>query len=118
VARAGGEWPQNRGQMSWDDTDETTPIRAAYKALIAAHKRLTGPLRPLSSDGKLVCYARGSSGVICVNAGTEAATAQVRFPGQLTELLGWGAKMTRKGDTLTVEIPARSAGVFAVAKGK
>jgi alpha-amylase len=127
VGRAGGDWPENRGNMPWGDRaippgqglarDET--LRQAYRSWIAvrrAHPALwRGQYESLSSNGDLLVFRRrdaesGDEVVVAVNRGAQPATASFAWSGAGAPAdLESGAAVGVAQGIAAVEIPARTA---------
>ena len=97
VARAGGEWPDNRSDMPWGDRRirpgagraRDDSLRADYRRLVAirrSHPALSrGRHEGLASEGDLLVFARrdslsGDAVVVAVNRGSTSASASVAPP--------------------------------------
>jgi alpha-amylase len=97
VARPGGDWPANRGDMPWGERDvkpgaglpRDEAMREHYRRLIAirrAHPALSrGTHQPLSTEGDLYVFLRhdaesGDAVVVAVNRGASRATVSVPWP--------------------------------------
>jgi alpha-amylase len=97
VARAGGDWPENRSDMPWAGRaiqpgaglprDEA--LRADYRRLIAirrTHPALwRGRREPIRSEGDLLVFARhdetsDDSAIVAVNRGDAATVFEVSLP--------------------------------------
>jgi glycosidase len=135
VARAGGDWPENRTDMPWGDRailpgaglprDET--MRADYRRLIGirrAHPSLwRGRREPLSSDGDLLVFARhddasGDVTVVAINRSNSTAVLDVPLPDAwagLSVLDAWRdtAAVVREG-RLTAELHGRQGAIFVI----
>ncbi len=130
VARAGGEWPDNRSDMPWADRgilpgtgqprDES--MRAFYRRLIAirrSHPALTrGRHRGIATDGDLYLFARKDAGtrdvvVVAVNRGARPAEASFDVPAEwlgarVRDLLG-GGDIAPRGGRVSVSAGPRQA---------
>jgi len=101
VARAGGDWPENRSDMPWGSRDvlpgkgrpRNEALRADYKKLIAirrAHPALSrGTYETVSTDGDLLVFLRRDGAakdvvVVAVNRGAAPATAKFAVPPEWT----------------------------------
>jgi alpha-amylase len=134
VARAIGEWPDNRSDMPWGERDilpgaglpRDEGMRAHYQRLTAirrAHPALSrGGHEPISSEGDLLVFLRrGVSSLdavgVAVNRGASAARARFPLPpewrGREVEDLLAGEAIPVSGDAIDVEVPARRARVLA-----
>jgi glycosidase len=144
VARAGGEWPQNRSDMPWGDKaigpgkglprDEA--LRADYQRLIALRTSrpalLRGGHKGLSTEGDLYVFLRrdpasGDAVVVAVNRGAQAASAKVELPAEwegkeVAELLslggpeaGKGPPLVREASAATLTVPPKSARIWGTA---
>jgi alpha-amylase len=137
VARAGGDWPENRSDMPWGDRtilpgtglprDEA--MRVDYRRLIGirrAHPSLwRGRREPLARDGDLLVFARhdeasGDVTVVAVNRGDSTAALDVPLPNAWTGLPvndAWRntAAVVREG-RLTTELRSRQGAIFVAAK--
>jgi alpha-amylase len=127
-------WPLNRMDFPWGsrrvspgrgfERDES--LRDHYRRLIAlrrAHRSLSaGSYRALATTGDLLVFERshaqsGDATVVAVNRGAEPASTRVALPAAwgpatvVDALGGEAAKVT--GGGLVVEVPARSARVYA-----
>lgn len=133
VARPGGDWPANRGDMPWGERalrpgaglprDEA--LRAEYRRWIAlrrAHRALqAGSHRTLSAEGDLLVFARehapsGDAVLVAVNRGAEPARARVAVPAAWTGALdirdalsGVRWELESNGAELELEVPAKSS---------
>ena len=135
VARAGGDWPENRTDMPWGDRairpgaglprDET--MRADYRRLIGirrAHPSLwRGRREPLTSNGDLLVFARhddatGDATIVAINRGDSTAAFDVPLPDAWAGLPvhdAWRdtAAVVRDG-RLTAELPGRQGAIFVI----
>jgi glycosidase len=133
VARKGGVWPTNRGDMPWGDRavapgkgiarDES--LREYYRRLIDARRRnpalSAGGFERLSSDGDLLVFARadassGNAVVVAVNRGRTEASVKVPAPaawqgGEVTDVVTGTVATVAEGQ-LAVAVPARQARVY------
>lgn len=133
VARDIGDWPHNRTDMPWGDSN-TRPgagvkrdeeMRAYYKKLIAArkgHKALShGEYVELSTEGDLLVFGRKWEDDlvwVAVNRSKETAAVELTAPetwgGKLPkDVLGNGTA-TQSGDKLSLSVPGRSAVIWTV----
>jgi alpha-amylase len=133
VARRGGAWPTNRGDMPWgsralapgEGVTRDEALRAYYQQLIAlrrAHPALArGTFRELSSAGDLLVFAREDEGsgdavVVAVNRGAQSAAATVPVPqrwrGRTVREALSGAPAVANDGQLTIEAPPRTAQVY------
>ncbi|MEW5756966.1 MAG: alpha-amylase family glycosyl hydrolase [Pseudomonadota bacterium] len=135
VARKGGAWPTNRGDMPWGDraiapgngVARDEKLREYYRQLIAlrrAHPALSrGAFRELATDGDLLVFARedqasNDSVIVAVNRGEAQATATVPPPSRWTEeavreaLSGAPAEID--DGRLVIKTPPRTAQVYVV----
>ena len=135
VARAGGDWPDNRSDMPWGDRNilpgagapRDENLRADYKRLIAirrAHPALSrGTHSPLSTEGDLYVFLRrdpasGDAVAVAVNRGNAAATA--RFSAAAEWATGapeelWSDGAVRVADGFAeVEVPPAGARIVAL----
>jgi glycosidase len=133
VARAGGDWPDNRSDMPWGDRailpgaglprDET--LRADYQRLIAtrrAHPALwRGRREPLRSDGDLLVFARhddtsGDTVIVAVNRGQTSAQVEVPLPPVWRDRdvydVWRSTPVVRRDDLLSAQVPGRQAAIF------
>jgi alpha-amylase len=134
VARAIGEWPDNRSDMPWGDRQilpgagvpRDEGMRAHYQKLAAirrAHPALSrGVHEPVSSEGDLLVFLRrGVSSLdavgVAVNRGASAARARFPLPpewrGRQVEDLLAGEALSVSGDAIDVEVSARGARILA-----
>ena len=132
VARAGGDWPDNRSDMPWG-AKEILPgsglprdeaLRDDYRKLIAirrAHPALTrGAHRTVATDGDLLIFARrdeasGDEVLVAVNRGAEAAQLGVPTPwpvASVTDLWGGGTIEVANG-VIQAAVPPRSARILS-----
>ncbi len=133
VARAGGDWPENRSDMPWGarailpgagkERDEA--MRDFYRRLIAirrAHPALRrGKHEGLVTDGDLYVFARREPAahdtvVVAVNRGTSTAEANFPVPADwqgagARDLLGGGDVASRDGRA-RIAVPPREARVI------
>jgi alpha-amylase len=132
VARAIGEWPENRSDMPWGERTilpgaglpRDEGMRAHYQRLAAlrrAHPALSrGDHAPVSSDGDLLVFLRrdGTDAVaVAVNRGSSPARARIPLPQQwrgreVSDLLA-GAAVSLSADAAEVEVPPRAAAVLS-----
>lgn len=135
VARAGGDWPDNRSDMPWGSRQilpgagapRDEALRNDYKRLIAirrAHPALSrGTHTALSTDGDLYVFLRRDATsrdavVVAVNRGAAAATA--RFPpppdwaGGAPEELWAGGAVAATAESVGVELPATAARIVTL----
>ena len=133
VARRGGAWPTNRGDMAWGSRavapgeglmrDEA--LRGYYRQLIAlrrAHPALSrGTFRELSTAGDLLVFARedpasGDAVIVAINRGADGATAAVPLPkrwrGATVQEALTGAPAALDDGRLAIQAPARTAQVY------
>ncbi len=135
VARAGGDWPDNRSDFPWGarhiDPGRNLPrdesMRAFYKKMIGirrAHPALSrGVHTPLSKDGDLLVFLRRDAGskdavLVAVNRGEGTAVAEVEAPGEWggrppTELLS-GEPLAGDPLHVTVSLPAKTARLYGM----
>jgi alpha-amylase len=135
VARAGGDWPENRSDMPWGGRailpgaghprDEA--MRDFYRRLIAirrAHPALRrGRHQAIATDGDLYVFMRRDPGardtvVVAVNRGAIPAEASFPAPADwqgssARDLLGGGEVASRDGRA-RIAVPARQARVMGV----
>ena len=137
VARAGGEWPQNRSDMPWGErkvapgagAPRDEGLRRFYQRLIAVrreHPALSrGSHAGLSTEGDLYVFARrdpqsGDAVLVAVNRGAAEAKATVPAPAEwgaaaAVELLGEErAALPRTGDTVSLVVGPGEARIWAV----
>lgn len=132
VARAGGDWPDNRSDMPWGERgirpgagqprDEA--LREDYRRLIAlrrAHRALQiGGHRMLAGDGDLLVFAREAGDdavVVAVNRGATALRAEIQRPaawtGRAIEDAWRRESVAPAGDTaLEIEVAPWSARIL------
>ncbi|RKG92458.1 alpha-amylase family glycosyl hydrolase [Corallococcus terminator] len=133
VGRAGGDWPQNRGDMPWGKQavkpgagkkrDEV--LREYYKRLISirrAHPSLSrGTHEALSTEGDVYVFQRrdaasGDTVVVALNRGKTRGTASVKWPegwtgvAEVEDLLNGGR--TKAGATLELALEPLSARIL------
>jgi alpha-amylase len=134
VARAIGDWPDNRSVMPWGDRGilpgagipRDEGMRAHYQRLTAirrAHPALSrGTHEPISSEADLLVFLRrdapsADAVAVAVNRGTSPARARIPLPQEwrgreIADLLG-GAAVALPGEAAEVEVPARGAAILA-----
>lgn len=133
VARAGGDWPENRSDMPWGDRNVAPgagkpvdlALRADYRKLIAirkAHPALSrGTHTSISSQGDLLVFSRydessGDEVIVAVNRGTEAAELTVAIPerwavASVTD--AWmGGQLPVAAGSLATSVPPRGARII------
>jgi alpha-amylase len=135
VARAGGDWPDNRSDFPWGsrhiDPGRNLPrdesMRAFYKKMIGirrAHPALSRGLHtPLSKDGDLLVFLRRDAAssdavLVAVNRGEGTSVAEVDAPEEWrgrppTELLSGGAA-PRRSRRLRLELPPKTARLYGM----
>jgi glycosidase len=138
VARAGGDWPDNRSDMPWGDRDilpgkgypRDEAMRDFYKKIIALRTALPalahGEQLGLAAEGDVLVYgrrvvARKDTVVVAVNRGAGVAKASFPIPedwasaapGAIEDVWAHGA-VAVDGGSVTLEIPARSARILAL----
>jgi glycosidase len=139
VARAGGDWPENRSDMPWGNRqvlpgagqDRDEALRADYKKLIAirkAHRALSrGSHVPAWTEGDLYAFVRRDpesrdAVVVAVNRGKEAATLKMDVPtewGRGDPVDAWGGgTVGRTGDTIEAPVAPLSARILTGPAGK
>jgi alpha-amylase len=133
VARDGGAWPTNRGDMPWgpravepgNGVTRDEALHNYYRQLIAlrrAHPALSsGTFRELSTDGDLLVFARENETfddtvIVAVNRSVDNAVAAVPIPERwhgatVREALS-GAAMQQDEGRLIVNAPPRTAQVY------
>lgn len=132
VARAGGDWPDNRSDMPWGARDvrpgagqpRDEALREDYRRLIEvrrSHRALqTGAHRLISAEGDLLIFAReeGSDAVVvAVNRGAAAMRSAIERPsawaGRAIED-AWRREVVAPAGTevLEIEVPPRSARIL------
>jgi alpha-amylase len=135
VARPGGDWPENRGDMPWGarairpgaglPRDEA--LRDWYRALIAArraHPALSrGRHQGLATAGDLYVFARrdpesGDAVLVAVNRGASPASARVPAPaewrgGRPADLLG-EAQVASAGGEVEIAVPGLGAAYVSI----
>jgi alpha-amylase len=135
VARAGGDWPDNRSDMPWGSRNilpgagqpRDEALRGDYRRLIAirrAHPALSrGTHRALSTEGDLYVFLRqdassADSVVVAVNRGAAPATARFAPPaewsGRAPEELWAGSAVRATGDSLEFDVPGPGARIVTV----
>ncbi len=136
VARPGGDWPENRGDMPWGERDflpgkglaRNESLRADYKKLIAlrrAHPALSrGTYESVSSEGDLLLFLRRDAAssdvvVVAVNRGTAEATAKFVAPPEWADRAvvdAWsGEEVTRRGaEPIEITVPPPGARIFTL----
>jgi alpha-amylase len=135
VARAGGNWPDNRSDMPWgsrnilpgagEPRDEA--LRGDYRRLIAirrSHPALSlGAHRALSTEGDLYVFLRQDASsedsvVVAVNRGASPATSRFAPPaewkGAFPEELWAGGEVRAAGESLEVDVPAGGARIVTL----
>ncbi|HSN89638.1 MAG TPA: alpha-amylase family glycosyl hydrolase [Anaeromyxobacteraceae bacterium] len=134
VARAIGEWPENRSDMPWGDRGilpgagqpRDEGMRAHYRRLAAvrgAHPALSrGVHQTLATDGDLLVFLRrdapsGDAVAVAVNRGAAAGRARFALPPEwagraLADVLA-GVDVPVSGEAVEVEVPARGARILA-----
>jgi alpha-amylase len=137
VARAGGDWPENRTDMPWGDRairpgaglPRDEGMRADYRRLIAIrrdHPSLwRGRRESLTSNGDLLTFARhdeasGDVTIVAVNRGDSTAALDVPLPNAWTGVPvndAWRdtVAVVRDG-RLTAELHGRQGAIFVAAK--
>lgn len=134
VARAGGDWPDNRSDMPWGERgilpgggeprDEA--LRGLYRRLIGtrrSHPALSrGDYRGLASDGDVLVFARrhdasGDQVLVTVNRGGEATTVTLARPSDWTgravhDALGDQPVADADDSALAFEVPAHGARIL------
>jgi alpha-amylase len=135
VARAGGDWPDNRSDFPWGarhvDPGRNLPrdesMRVFYKKMIGirrAHPALSrGEHTPLSKDGDLLVFLRrdaasGDAVLVAVNRGEGTSVAAVEAPQEWrgrapTELLS-GEPLPGDPLRLTVTLPPKTARLYGM----
>ena len=133
VARDGGAWPTNRGDMPWgsravepgNGVTRDEALRAYYRQLIAlrrAHPALSrGAFRELSTTGDLLVFIRedktsDDAVIVAVNRGADPASASVVLPERwrdfsVREALS-GASVEPQEGQLPVSTPPHTAQVY------
>jgi alpha-amylase len=108
VARPTGEWPENRTDMPWGAAQDADML-AHYRRLIAARKRLAGPIERVVAEAGRYVFRRGE-GLVVLNASKDPFTAPLAAPTPTG---------TRYVDALSgtpcqggCTVPARTAAVF------
>jgi alpha-amylase len=135
VARPGGDWPDNRSDMPWASMNimpgkgkpRDEKLRADYIKLVHIrrdHLALSrGTYGSISSEGDLLVFSRthsesGDLVVVAVNRGTAPATASFAVPpewnGKQFKDVWNGEAAIVNGTNVAMELPARSARIFAV----
>ncbi len=135
VARKGGDWPENRGDMPWGSRDilpgaglpRDERLRADYRRLIAIrreHAALSrGVHSSLSSEGDLLVFSRvdpgaGDAVVVAVNRGAAPATARFspapEWGAARPEELWAGGVIRAGAEAMEVEVPPVAARIVAV----
>lgn len=133
VARRGGAWPTNRGDMPWgrrtvapgNGVPRDEALRDYYRQLIAlrrAHPALSsGTFRELSTTGDLLVFARedpasGDAVIVAINRGADSAAASVPMPerwrGATVREALTGAPAQLDDGRLAVKAPPRMAQVY------
>jgi len=135
VARAGGDWPDNRSDFPWGsrhiDPGRNLPrdesMREFYKKMIGirrAHPALSrGVHTPLSKDGDLLVFLRRDAAskdavLVAVNRGEGTSVAEVDAPEEWhgrppTELLS-GEPLPGDPLRLRVELPPKTARLYGM----
>jgi glycosidase len=131
VARAGGDWPDNRSPMPWGDApiapgsglERDERMFLYYKRLIEirrAHPALSrGGYAPISSEGDLLVFSRiheEDVAIVAINRGRESVTATFPIPVQwtpddVTDALENTQVKAEKG-TVQLSVPPRSVGIL------
>ncbi|HEX7373404.1 MAG TPA: alpha-amylase family glycosyl hydrolase, partial [Steroidobacteraceae bacterium] len=134
VARAGGAWPLNRGDMPWGKRailpgkgiPRDEDMRAYYRRLIELRREnvalSAGDFKKLSADSDLLVFERndaatGNAVVVAVNRGQVTITSVVDAPqawgatAKVTEALT-GATVGVDLGRIAVTVPARTARVY------
>ena len=135
VARAGGNWPDNRSDMPWGSRNvlpgagqpRDEALRSDYRRLIAirrSHPALArGTHRALSTEGDLYVFLRQDTSsqdsvVVAVNRGAAPAKARFTPPaewsGRAPEELWAGGALRATGDSLEVDVPAAGARIVTL----
>lgn len=135
VARAGGDWPENRSDMPWGESDiepgaglpRDEDLRDAYKRLISirrAHPALwRGDHKGVQFDTDLLVFLRrdaetGTAVAVAVNRGEDEATIEFEAPEEWSDAAVrdvWREESAAVSDNkLTMPIPGRSARILAV----
>lgn len=133
VARAGGVWPLNRGDMPWGERpiapgrglERDEAMREWYRRLIALRRAQpalrTGGYRRLSADGDLLVFAREDAAsqnavIVAVNRGQAAASVSVPRPDAWGPDAGIdglsGEPVTGSATSIDVTVAARSVRVY------
>lgn len=138
VARSGGVWPTNRGDMPWgprtvepgNGVTRDEALRNYYRQLIALrriHPALSrGTFHELSTAGNLLVFARedvtsGDTVIVAINRGMDRAIAAVPLPQRWREALVRevmvrealsGVPAELDDGRLAVKTPPRTAQVF------
>ena len=133
VARQGGAWPTNRGDMPWgsravapgNGIARNEALRDYYRQLIAlrrAHPAFNrGTFHELSTTGDLLVFARddataGDTVIVAINRGENHAVATVALPLRwrqhtVREALS-GIAAQRDEERLTIDTPPRTAQIY------
>ncbi|MBI2572105.1 MAG: DUF3459 domain-containing protein [Candidatus Schekmanbacteria bacterium] len=116
VARTGGDWPANRGDMPWEGAQDKTML-ALYRELIAArqqHPALRHGLHEaLLLEKDVYGFRRtldGDNVVVVVNRSTEPARAVLKLPEAVAK-----ARKLRSLITGTDPLPVREGGEVELA---
>ena len=133
VARPGGDWPDNRGDMPWGERDvlpgaglpRDEALRRSYKRLIAlrrAHPALwRGTHEGVLFDTDLLVFLRDDPEsedlvIVAVNRSAEAVTASFDLPpawsGPGVRDVWANEEVATTGDLIEMEIDARSARIL------
>jgi alpha-amylase len=133
VARRGGAWPTNRGDMPWGNravapgngVTRDEALRDFYRQLIAlrrAHPALAlGTFHELSTTGDLLVFARadetsGDVVIVAINRGEDSATAMVPTPRHWRGTTIWevlsDSPAQLDGALLVIKTPPRTAQVY------
>ena len=126
VARPGGDWPDNRGDMPWGARDilpgkgkaRDEAMRADYTKLIAirkAHPALSrGAHTTISTDGDLLVFARkyeNDEVLVAVNRGSESA--QLSVPASANAFDVWnGEPLTAAEGKIAATVKPRGARIL------
>jgi len=134
VARAGGDWPENRSDMPWGARDilpgkgrpRNEALRADYKKLIAirrAHPALSrGSYESVSAEGDLLVFLRRDAPskdvvVVAVNRGAASASANLAAPpewsaGAVGDALS--GDPVPPGDRIDIDVPPLGARILTL----
>jgi len=129
VGRMGGDWPDNRSDMPWGESDvmpgkgkaRDEQMLESYQQLIAIRRAnpalWRGSYEEISTDGDLLVFGRidASSGNrvwVAANRGNQAATVQLEWGGPDLSIVYGQGEVRLEGDSLQLHIPPVSGVVL------